>query len=159
MTAAPDPKTLVHIRWMIRRDLPEVLAIEKAGFDRPRSEEEFLRVLRQRNCIGMVAESVETLVGFMVYELDKQRINVLNLAVHPAFRRMDVGSQMVAKLVGKLSRGRRTELEIPVRESNLNAQLFFRRCGFLAVGTVREHFADNGEDAYLMRYELGGTGK
>jgi len=44
----------VHIRWMIRRDMPEVLDIESGSFEFPWSEEDFIRCLRQRNCIGMV---------------------------------------------------------------------------------------------------------
>ena len=35
----------VHIRWMIRRDTPEVMAIEQAGFGRPKTEEEILAML------------------------------------------------------------------------------------------------------------------
>ena len=49
----------VHIRWMIRRDMAEVLEIERAAFEFPWFEEEFIRCLRQRNCIGMVAEHGE----------------------------------------------------------------------------------------------------
>ena len=95
----PDPKAQVrvHIRWMIRRDMPEVLAIEHASFEFPWCEEEFLRVLRQRNCIGMVAEHGERVVGFMIYELHKNRLHVLDFAVHPEFRRQGVGRQMVAQ--------------------------------------------------------------
>ena len=55
----------VHIRWMIRRDMPEVLQAEQASFEFPWTEEDFLRCLRQRNCIGMVAEQGEKVVGFM----------------------------------------------------------------------------------------------
>src|SRR5687768_6635477 len=55
----------VHIRWMIRRDMPEVLSIETQCFEFPWTEEDFLRCLRQRNCIGMVAEQGEKVVGFM----------------------------------------------------------------------------------------------
>jgi ribosomal protein S18 acetylase RimI-like enzyme len=65
----------VHIRWMIRRDFPEVLAIETESFRFPWLEEDFIRCLRQRNCIGMVAEHDERVVGFMVYELDKSCIS------------------------------------------------------------------------------------
>src|SRR5690606_11527131 len=54
----------VHIRWMIRRDMPEVLQIEKASFEFPWYEDDFIRCLRQRNCIGMVAEQGERVVGF-----------------------------------------------------------------------------------------------
>ncbi len=72
MSTVPTTKAQVrvHIRWMIRRDMPEVLAIEHASFEFPWCEEEFLRVLRQRNCIGMVAEHARSrVVGFMIYEL------------------------------------------------------------------------------------------
>ena len=74
----------VHIRWMIRRDMPEVLAIEEQCFEFPWSEEDFIRCLRQRNCIGMVAEHSERVVGFMIYELHKNRLHILNFAVHAA---------------------------------------------------------------------------
>src|SRR4051812_14086140 len=147
-------QTRVHIRWMIRRDMPEVLAIEHASFDFPWCEEEFLRVLRQRNCIGMVAEHGERVVGFMIYELHKTKLNVLNFAVHPEYRRQGVGHQMVAKLVGKLSSHRRTRIALHVRETNLLAQLFYRVQGFRASQVLREHYEDTGEDAYLMQYHF-----
>src|SRR5690348_3144654 len=63
----------VHIRWMIRRDMPEVLQTEQHSFEFPWTEEDFLRCLRQRNCIGMVAEQGEKVVGFMIYELHKAK--------------------------------------------------------------------------------------
>jgi ribosomal-protein-alanine N-acetyltransferase len=144
----------VHIRWMIRRDMPEVLAIEHASHEHPWCEEDFLRVLRQRNCIGMVAEYGEQVVGFMIYELHKAKLHVLNFAVSPDHRRSGVGHQMVAKLVGKLSSHRRTRIVSVVRETNLDAQLFFRVEGFRASEVLREHFEDTGEDAYVMNYLL-----
>jgi ribosomal-protein-alanine N-acetyltransferase len=144
----------VHVRWMIRRDMPEVLGIEQASFDHPWCEEEFLRVLRQRNCIGMVAEQGERIVGFMVYELHRNRIHVLDFAVHPEFRRQGVGRQMIAKLVGKLSAQRRNRIALMIRETNVPAQFFYKSMGFRAVEVVREHFADTGEDAYGMLYHL-----
>ena len=48
-----------QIRWMIRRDMPEVLDIEQQSFEFAWTEEDFLCCLRQRNCIGMVAERQE----------------------------------------------------------------------------------------------------
>ncbi len=156
MSTVPTPKAevRVHIRWMIRRDMPEVLAIEHASFEYPWCEEEFLRVLRQRNCIGMVAEYGERVVGFMIYELHKNKLHVLDFACHPEFRRQGVGRQMIGKLVGKLSTHRRTRIALHVRESNLAAQLFYRIQGFRATGVVRDHFGDTGEDAYMMQYML-----
>ena len=140
----------VHIRWMIRRDMPEILEIERQSFEFPWSEEDFIRCLRQRNCIGMVAECDERIVGFMIYELHKNRLHILNFAVHRSIRRHGVGRQMAAKLTSKLSHQRRTRILLEVRETNLSAQLFFRATGFRAVSVLRDFYEDTTEDAYLM---------
>src|SRR6187399_1104055 len=105
----------VHIRWMIRRDMAEVLRAENESFDYSWTEDDFLRCLRQRNCIGMVAEHDERVVGFMIYELHKTKLHVLNFAVAPECRRVGIGTQMVHKLVGKLSSHRRTKITLAVR--------------------------------------------
>ena len=145
----------VHIRWMIRRDMAEVLQAEQLSFEYAWTEEDFLRCLRQRNCIGMVAEHGEKVVGFMIYELHKNKLHILNFAVHPAWRRMAIGGQMVAKLISKLSSHRRTRITLEVRETNLAAQLFFHRQDFKAVRVLRSFYEDSGEDAFLMAYRFG----
>ena len=142
----------VHIRWMIRRDMPEVLDIENRSFEFPWSEEDFIRCLRQRNCIGMVAEHDERVVGFMIYELHKNRLHILNFAVRSEMRRRAVGSSMARKLISKLSHQRRSRIMLEVRETNLAAQLFFRQLGFRAVSVLRDFYEDTTEDAYLMQY-------
>ena len=151
---AEKEQVRVHIRWMIRRDMPEVLQTEQESFEYSWTEEDFLRCLRQRNCIGMVAEQGERVVGFMIYELHKARLHILNFAVHPQYRRVGVGAQMVAKLISKLSSHRRTRITLEVRETNLPAQLFFRSQGFKAVRVLRGFYEDSGEDAFLMYYRL-----
>ena len=142
----------VHIRWMIRRDMGEVLDIERESFEFPWLEDDFVRCLRQRNCIGMVAEHEDRIVGFMIYELHKSRIHVLNFAVAVDGRRQGVGSQMLAKLTAKLSSQRRSRIVLEVRETNLAAQLFFRENGFRAVSVLRAYYEDSPEDAYLMQF-------
>ena len=59
-----------------------------------------------------------------------------------------------AKLIDKLSQQRRQEILLEVRESNLEAQLFFKNLDFLAVRVLRNHYDDTTEDAYVMRYRL-----
>jgi [ribosomal protein S18]-alanine N-acetyltransferase len=154
MDATVKTYTSVHIRWLIRRDLGAVLAIEHASFEYPWTEEEFLVHLRRNSCIGMVAEHGEQIVGFTVYELHEDRLHVLDFATHPESRRRGVGTQMVAKLLGKLSHRRRTRITLAVRETNLAALLFFRGRGFLATDVLRERYTDTREDAYMMEYLL-----
>lgn len=144
----------VHIRWMIRRDMSDVLGIERKSFDHAWTEDEFLQCLRQRNCIGMVAEHLDHVVGFMIYELHKSRLHLLNFAVVPQFRRSGIGAQMVAKLYGKLATHRRSKISLAVRERNLAAQMFFRAQDFRAVRVMRNYYEDTGEDAFLMEYHV-----
>jgi len=82
----------------------------------------------------------------------KTRIHVFNFAVAKRYRRLGVGSQMIAKLISKLSPQRRNRLLLEVRETNLPAQLFFRSNGFRAVAVVRNFYDDTPEDAYAMQY-------
>jgi ribosomal-protein-alanine N-acetyltransferase len=152
MSSHSKSEIKIHIRWMIRRDMAEVIAIETESFEFPWSEEDFVRCLRQRNCIGMVAEMDDQVVGFMIYELHKNRLHVLNFAVADRYRRLGIGSQMVAKLAGKLSDQRRNRILLEIRETNLPAQLFFRANGFRAVSVLHEFYEDTPEDAYLMQF-------
>ena len=147
-------ESYVHIRWMIRRDMESVMAIETACFEFPWREDDFIRCLRQRNCIGMVAEYDEEIVGFMIYELHKNQIHVLNFATNSGVQREGVGAQMVKKLVGKLSQQRRNRIVLEVRESNLPAQAFFKSQGFIAESILRDYYDETDEDAYVFTFRL-----
>ncbi|MGN6547948.1 MAG: ribosomal protein S18-alanine N-acetyltransferase [Aureliella sp.] len=157
MPGAGSTINYTNIRWMIRRDMPAVLDIEQQSFEFPWSEDEFIRCLRQRNCIGMVAERDTAVAGFMVYELHKNRLHLLNFAVARAARRTGVGSAMVNKLASKLSSDRRNRIMLEVRETNLDAQIFFRQLGFRAISVLRSFYEDSPEDAYLMQYRHRAT--
>lgn len=152
LDAAKPPR--IHVRWMIRRDMAEVLAIEKAAFEFSWDEDDFILCLRQRNCIGMVAEIGDRVVGFFVYELHKTRLHILNLAVDPQLHRRGIGRAMLIRIIAKLSFRRRSRIVAEVRESNLRSQLFLRSLGFTAVSVLRDFYDDTDEDAYLMQYRL-----
>ena len=154
MATSEKNRLAVHVRWMIRRDMAEVLEIEQEAFEFPWSEEDFTRCLRQRNCIGMVAEMAESVVAFVIYELHRSRLHVLNFAVRRSHRRLGIGTQMMDKLVGKLTPERRSRVVLEVRERNLPAQLFFRTLGYRAISVLKDFYQDTTEDAYLMQYVL-----
>lgn len=149
-----DTQTELHveIRWFIHGDVPEVLEIENACFEYVWTEEDFKCALSQRNCIGMVAEHNNHVVGFMIYELHKERLRILNFAVHPAYQRQGVGTQMINRLKGKLPQQRRKEIDLIVRDGNLDAHLFFRSQGFQAIDIFREYYEECGDDGYLLSY-------
>lgn len=150
----------IEIPWMIRRHFDDVLRIEGECFPMPWSEEDFIRCLRQRNAIGMVAKVRDDVAGYMIYELHRNRLHILNFAVAPAYMRRGVGSAMVGKLKSKLSHRlrngtARNRIMLEVSEKNLDAQLFFRSQGFRAVSVVKGFYKClPEEDAYLFQYRL-----
>lgn len=143
--------TDLHIRWLLRRDLSEVLWIESSTRD-AWTEPELMEVLRQKNCIGLVAEYERCIVGFAVYELHANTLILRRIGVDNRCRRQGIGRQIVERIAGKLKPQSRRFLDATVSESNLEAQLFFQACGFVAVDMMRGEGL-RGEDAYLMRYE------
>ena len=143
---------LIQIRWLIRRDMPEVLQIERDSFPQPWTDEDFLCCLRQKNCVGMVAEWDHQIVGYMLYELHRSRLTLLNLAVLPKARRKAVGALLINRLKDKLSPERRSSIDLDVRETNLDAQLFFQSRGFVATGVIGGHYPDTCEDAFSFIY-------
>lgn len=154
-TDVRNAKIPVHVRWMIHRDMPEVLQIEAEAFgadDDRWDEEAFLKCLRSRDTIGMVAEHGDSVLGFMVYRLFGGSLNLANIAVRADCRRHQVGAQLVDKLTKRLSL-RRPVLRLGVCETNLGAQLFFRRLGFRASKVLRGRY-DGERDAYVMECRM-----
>ena len=161
---------MIYVRWLIKRDMPEVLRIEQQSFEHAWTEKDFLSCLRHRNVIGMVAEQGEKVVGFMIYELHKAKLHVVKLGVAPEHRRQGhcetgkrwdtvstpstggIGTLLLRELISKLAAHRRTAITVDVRETNLGAQLFFKASGFEAVRVLRGWYEDTGEDAYRMGY-------
>lgn len=100
----------------------------------------------------MVVEHNEVVVGFMVYELHKNRIHLLSFAVLQYLRRNGIGTAMVKMLASKVTCQHRNRIVLEVRETNLAAQLFFREVGFRATGILKSFYEDTPEDAFLMQY-------
>lgn len=111
-------------RFLIRRDMPEVL-----GFSPPWQESDFLALLRQQDCVGIVAENAAgQVVGVAIYRVRRKVIQVEAIIVAPGNRRRGVGTALIGQI-----QLRQIRVEADVPESALPAQLFFRSLGFRAV--------------------------
>jgi [ribosomal protein S18]-alanine N-acetyltransferase len=147
-TPAPP---VAEIRWMIRRDMDAVLAIEESAFDYPWGEEEFVACLRQTNTIAAVCEIGNEIAGYVVYEIQETKITIINLAVASKFRRNGFGTLILNWIIRKLSY-RRSVIEIQVGEKYTEAHLLLRNTGFKAVCVIKN--IENGvqvQDSYLFK--------
>lgn len=147
-----------RVRWLIRRDLAQVVEIEQLCFPSPWSEKEFLEYLRNRSCIGYVvtpAGNDRQVLGFAIKQFAVDRAEITNLAVHPSCWRRGHGRRLVAHLQAEVER--RELLLVCVRETNVTAQVFFRACGFRLTHVERDFYADIDEERYCFEWRKGGA--
>lgn len=123
-------------------DLPAIAQIQAASPEASQWDvPEYLKYdLLVALCDGRVA-------GFAVARrLAEAESELLNLAVHPAFRRRGVGRRMVETLTA----GHPGMLWLEVRESNLGARKFYKSLGFCDAGCRPGYYPDSGEGAIVM---------
>jgi ribosomal-protein-alanine N-acetyltransferase len=136
---------------MIRRDMDEVLATEQYGIN-PWNQDEFYKALRQRNCIGMIAEhKLGPIDAYMVYELHKTSLNILKIAGHPLAWQETI-QLLLNKLLSKLSHQRRDHINIVVNERFTPMLQLLKDNGFEATGLKRREF--NNADGIKMIFKL-----
>lgn len=148
------------IRWMVRRDMKEVLAIEKNSFEFPFTPEDFENELRRRDVVGMVSEVDGEVAGYILYSIRKHRMDIVVLAVAEKRRRQGVGERLVNMLKGKVNNQNKRRIRTHVRETNLPALIFFRKHGFLATTILKDFYeTDCPDDCYVMEWEKEKDGK
>jgi ribosomal-protein-alanine N-acetyltransferase len=153
MTTKKRSYQAVDIRWMIERDLDAVLEIEEQSFPEPWSELDFIQRLRVPNTIGMVFTYQDVVAGFVVYMIHKTSIEILNIAVHPEYRRCSAGTLLIEKLQYKVDgHYRRDRITAMVRETNVPAQIFLRQNKFICDGIVKDAYSNSDEDGYSFVY-------
>lgn len=145
----------MNIRWMIRKDLKYILEIENNSFEFPWTEQDFITQLRQRNSVGMIIENDDcTILGYMIYDLHKTKLDIINFAVSHNHRRQDLGSMMIDKLKSKLFLGFRTELTVQIRESNISGLMFFHSHDFRATSIEKSPYKECSDDAINIEYKI-----
>jgi ribosomal-protein-alanine N-acetyltransferase len=137
----------IYVRWLIRRDMPEVLAIENE-LPNPATEKEIIDCIRQRTMIGMVVEYEGVVVGYMIYELLKEKLRIHQLAVAKSHRRKGCGTALVQKIIRKLGDKNRTSLgdknrtsiDIQVSDGNFELIGFLKSLGFFITSMAGRMF-------------------
>jgi ribosomal protein S18 acetylase RimI-like enzyme len=151
MSTLSHPSTYTAtLRWLITADLPAVRQIADDCLGLQWDMEDFQECFRSLDTIGKVVEVRGVIIGFLIYQLDRDAHEVIvkAVAVAPHWQRHGVGLSMIQSLDRKLSQGY-DRVSATVPESNLALQLMLRSAGFRAVRVLRRWYGD--EDAYKMQ--------
>ena len=133
----------VQIRPAAESDVPEITAIQQTS---PESSQWLARDYLVFDC--HVARANGRIVGFLVSRrvADQER-EILNIAVHPDFRRLHVASEL---LRSELARSPGVHF-LEVRQSNSAARRLYEGLGFQVVGERPAYYDDPSETGIVMR--------
>ncbi|NTW77160.1 MAG: ribosomal protein S18-alanine N-acetyltransferase [Syntrophaceae bacterium] len=144
----------VVIDLMGKKDLPEILAIEKESYTSPWTEGMFLDELKVAHAQCLVArlshDNKSTIGGYMIFWIIADEAHLHNIAVKKEFRRQGLahGFMNIMREISKQAGVKSQTLE--VRESNAGAINLYRRCGFVVKGRRPLYYTDTHEDALIM---------
>jgi [ribosomal protein S18]-alanine N-acetyltransferase len=147
----------IQIRNATPRDLPRILEIERLAFSAPWSLSSFQRELSLPFSRLMLAVSTddqqEQARGFLCRWLAADEYHILNIAVHPDFRRSGLGTELMSHAVSEAKEKRASLVTLEVRRSNLAARCLYRNFDF-EEQRLRRHYYGPGEDAIVMELRL-----
>jgi ribosomal-protein-alanine N-acetyltransferase len=140
----------MKIRPLQTEDLPAVAAIQQAS-----PQAAHWPVDHYLGAISLVAltdlgSAHPDVIGFAVArQTIPEEAEILNVAVHPDWRRRGVARALLSALLDKLQ----GEVFLEVRASNLTAIHLYQTLGFLPVGRRESYYSYPREDAIVLRFQ------
>ena len=139
------PMTSVHV--------PQVAELEKLCFADPWSEMSIASELRSIWSYWVVAVRDNEVVGYIGSQSSIDESDVMNVAVHPDWRRQGIAEQLIENLIGELKNRGSKALMLEVRASNAPAIALYEKLGFRQVGLRKNYYRNPKEDALILRKE------
>lgn len=145
----------VTLRGLIARqmnlgDLDKVLMIEQASYGTPWSRNMFVEEISNPMGRALVFELNSRVVGYLCSWEILDECHVLNIAVHPEYRRQGVGSAMLKTLETSCQAKGIARILLDVGRRNKPARHLYKKMGFKVVGFRKNYYTELGDDALLM---------
>ena len=136
-------------------DLDQLVEIERCGYSFPWGEQLFRDSLGP----GYLSFGIwlqDELRGFAISTLVLDEVHLLNLCVHPRYRRQGLARYLLRQLIARSQKQGARTLMLEVRVSNLGAIGLYESEGFEVVGHRSEYYPDpeGREDACVMTLSL-----
>ena len=142
----------MELRRLSLQDLDAIVAIENAVYPTPWSRSMFAGELAKPSSLSLGAydSDVGGLVAYLIVSRYVDAWHIMNVAVHPEYRRQGVASKLLDELFELTSGDPRRGYTLEVRVSNATAIALYERFGFEPSGVRRGYYTDNREDALIM---------
>ena len=135
--------------------VPQVAELEKLCFGTEAwSEKSVASELTNPLSLWLVALDGDRVAGYVGSQSVQGETDMMNIAVHPDFRRRGIAEELVVKLVEELKVRGNHSLMLEVRVSNDPARNLYEKLGFQQVGLRKNYYRNPKEDACILRKEF-----
>jgi len=145
---------MMEIKNMTSAHIAQIAEMEKLCFSDPWSEKSIASELDNRLSLWLVALDGETVAGYIGSQSVLDAADVMNVAVHPDYRRQGIGEKLMLALTDTLREKGIKYLMLEVRQSNAPAIALYEKLGFTQVGLRPNYYRSPKESALIMRKEL-----
>ena len=131
----------------------QVAELERLCFRDPWSEKSIAGELSNDLSLWLVAVENGTVAGYVGSQTVLGETDMMNVAVHPDFRRRGIAEALVTGLAAELRKNGSYCLSLEVRDSNTPAKNLYEKLGFQQVGRRPNYYRNPREDALILRKE------
>ena len=141
------------IEKMNAGQVAQIAALEKICFSDPWSENSIASELENKLAHWLVAQEGEMVAGYIGSQTVMGESDMMNVAVHPDFRRRGIAEALVKRLVEDLQAMESHCLTLEVRATNAPAIALYEKLGFSQIGRRKNYYRNPREDALILRKE------
>ena len=145
---------MMNITEMKACHVAQVAQLEALCFSDPWSENSIASELNNALSYWLVAQEDGIVVGYIGSQTVFPESDVMNVAVHPDYRRKGIGAMLVEALITHLRNNRCESLTLEVRASNESAIALYEKLGFEQVGLRKNYYRNPKENALILRKVL-----
>ena len=141
------------IENMSAAHVSQIAQLEKLCFSDPWSEKSIESELSCRLSLWLVALDGDGVVGYVGSQTVIDETDMMNIAVHPEYRRRGIAEALIDALINALREKGSRALSLEVRASNDPAIALYQKMGFSQVGRRPNYYRNPREDALILRKE------
>lgn len=131
----------------------QIAELEKSCFNDPWSKKSIASELNNKLSLWLVAVDGETVIGYVGSQTVLGETDMMNIAVHPDYRKQGIGTELILELIRELSARGSHSLMLEVRASNEPAISVYAKLGFSEIGRRKNYYRNPKEDALILRKE------
>ena len=143
----------MKIETMNASHVSQIAELEKLCFSDPWSENSVASELNNKLAFWLVAMEENRVAGYIGSQTVMDETDMMNVAVHPDYRRKGIAETLVNELVVNLKKMGSHCLTLEVRASNVPAITLYEKLGFTEIGRRKNYYRNPREDALILRKE------